>query len=389
MAYMTNFGQQKHLTKREMINLGSYYTKPHLVDMAYKLICSNVENINDWTILDSSCGYGSFFDNEKIKGNKKIGADIDKEALENAKLNIQKLNTVYHNSLMSLSRADYKISENENLIIVGNPPYNDITSIIRNDIKSETKHNIHPKFKTRDLGISFLRSYAELNPDFICILHPLSYLIKKANFDLLESFSTRYKLIDSIIISSEEFNGTAPGKTYFPIIIALYRRHKEGMKHSDIERFLFITKEGKKFSLNNMISIKNFLSKYPNQKWVNQNDAVAKFWTMRDINALKRSKTFVNEITDNTILVQKHKLPYYCYVDIFKQYIEHIPYYLGNCDVFIDQDKFEPIKEYFVAMSAKNRPELQKYISYRVGKPEIKINDYFRNLLGKHYVEIK
>src|SRR3989344_4336274 len=192
---MANFEQQKHLTKQEMINLGSYYTKQQLIDIVYKLIFSKTENINDFTILDSSCGYGSFFSSDKIQSNKKIGADIDKKALKNAELNIQGLNTVYHNSLVSLSRADYGISEDEKLIIVGNPPYNDTTSIIRSEIKSRVKHDIHPKFKTRDLGISFLKSYAELNPDFICVLHPLSYLIKKTNFDSLGSFSKKYKLI--------------------------------------------------------------------------------------------------------------------------------------------------------------------------------------------------
>ena len=383
--------QQRHLTKREMINFGSYYTKSHLVDIVYNIIYANipVNTLEQHTILDSSCGYGSFFNNQKIKNNKKIGADIDKQAILKVRQNIPGLNTINHNSLMMFDRSDYQISVHEKLIIVGNPPYNDTTSIIRNEIKSDIQHKICPKFKTRDLGISFLKSYAELDADFICVLHPLSYLIKKANFDLLGNFSNKYKIIDSIVISSEEFNSTAPGKTYFPIIIALYQRTDGGMRYEDIENFIFTTKVGPKFSISHMVSIKNFLSKYPNQKWVKPEKAVAKFWTMRDINALKRSKTFIDEVTYNTILVQEHKLPYYCYVDVFKQYITHIPYYFGNCDVFIDEVNFNPIKEYFVAMSAKNRPEFKKYVTREIYAPEEKISNYFKNLLGVHYVETR
>ena len=139
-----------------------------------------------------------------------------------------------------------------------------------------------------------------------------------------------------------------------------------------------------------MVSIKNYLSKYPNQKWVQPNDSVAKFWTMRDINALKRSRTFVDETTYNTILIQKNKLPYYCYVDVFKRHINNIPYYLGNCDVFIDNSKFNQIKDCFVYASAKAHPELQQFVLDKIqDNPEEKINNYFRNLLGEHYVEAK
>lgn len=35
----------------------------------------------------------------------------------------------------------------------------------------------------RDLGVSFLKSYNKLKADVICILHLLSYLIKKTNFE--------------------------------------------------------------------------------------------------------------------------------------------------------------------------------------------------------------
>ena len=100
--------QQRHLTKREMINFGSYYTKSHLVDIVYNIIYANipVNTLEQHTILDSSCGYGSFFNNQKIKNNKKIGADIDKQAILKVRQNIPGLNTINHNSLMMFDRSD-------------------------------------------------------------------------------------------------------------------------------------------------------------------------------------------------------------------------------------------------------------------------------------------
>ena len=241
--------------------------------------------------------------------------------------------------------------------------------------------------RTRDLGLSFLRSYAQLNPDWICVLHPLSYLIKKANFNALGEFTKKYKLKDAVVVSSAEFDETSPGKTYFPIVIALYQASKEGMDYQDIERFAFTTKEGRKFSLADMVSIGQFISKYPNQKLVQQQEAVAKFWTMRDINALKRSRTFVDETNDNTILIKREQLAYYCYVDVFKRFIGHIPYYFGNCDVFIDAAEFTKIQDDFMAFSAQNQPTLKQFLSSEVKNPLARIEPYFKSLLGIHYVE--
>jgi len=57
----------------------------------------------------------------------------------------------------------------------------------------------------RDLGISFLLSYNKLAADFVCVLHPLSYLIKKSNFEALWQFKDNYRLVDSVVISSGVF----------------------------------------------------------------------------------------------------------------------------------------------------------------------------------------
>jgi len=287
---------------------------------------------------------------------------------------------INHDSLVKINRRDYGLLDGEKIIAVGNPPYNDATSIIRNKIKRERRQE-SGAIKTRDLGMSFLLSYNMLKADFICVLHPLSYLIKRTNFNALREFTKNYELLDCEIISSREFTDKT-SSTFFPILIALYGRGE--MTYDFIENYDFKV-ENKSFVMKNFVSIGNFISKYPNQNCVQEKDAAAKFYTMRDINALKRSKTFVKDTTSNTVFVVKEKLDYYCYVDIFKKFIPHIPYYFGNCDVMIDDDKFQRIKDCFVRYSGEENPELRKY-GREVKYYKKKINDYFAELLGEHYV---
>ena len=51
---------QRHLNKIDTINLGSFYTPKFIVEIAYEMLERNV-NLRDFTLLDSSCGYGDFF----------------------------------------------------------------------------------------------------------------------------------------------------------------------------------------------------------------------------------------------------------------------------------------------------------------------------------------
>lgn len=376
---------QCHLAYKERINLGSYYTKNELVSLVYRLLRKNVQRLTDHVLIDTSCGYGSFF-NQKDLPLRKIGADIDPDAVQKASANNNGVSFICHNSLLDVSRANYRLSEKDKIIIVGNPPYNDKTSIIRKSLKQDIK-SIDADLKTRDLGISFLLSYNKLNSDYICVLHPLSYLIKKANFSLLRPFVENYKLLDSVVISSFEFSETSRG-TPFPILIALYQRDGEGMDYHFIEHYNFRTKEGKSFRLSSFDPIAHYVSKYPNGKYVNPRDVVAKFWTMRDINALKRSRTFIEETTMNTVFVTSQKLDYYCYVDIFKKYIQHVPYYFGNCDVMIDREDFERLRDVFRYLSLKQHPQIKAFVSSKVDSKicSSSVEMYFKKLLGEHYV---
>lgn len=373
--------EQKHLNYKDTINFGSYYTPENLVNIVYKMLEKNISNWNEYKILDTSCGYGNF-----LKFKNSIGADIDKKAIEIAKKNNSQFLFFNQNSLKNVSRNQYNLAENEKLIVVGNPPYNDKTSIIRNQIKQDI-FEIDTDLNARDLGMSFLLSYDKIKADFVCVLHPLSYLIKKANFEILGSFKKNYKLKDSIIVSSGEFSSTSK-TTQFPIIIALYERNSVGMNYDFICKNKFKTLDNKIFSLNQFDKISNYITKYPNQNYVRKENAVAYFWTMRDINALKRSRTFIENENYNTIRVVKDKIPFYCYVDVFKEWVENIPYYLGNSDIMINFSEFEKIKESFILKSAKKHNFLKPFISYVKNENyEGLIDNYFKNLLKEHYVD--
>ncbi|WP_438830691.1 adenine methyltransferase [Campylobacter novaezeelandiae] len=333
------------------MNLGSFYTPSFVVEMVYKLLEKHIKNLNSYTFLDSSCGYGDFF----TKDFKYIGADIDKIALEKVKIN-----HIFHtNALLNINREKFKIKKNEKLIIIGNPPYNDKTSIINAKIKKEL-FSCDEKLKYRDLGISFLRSYECLEPDFICVLHPLSYLIKEANFKALKDFKQKYKLVDGLIISSSIF--TPKSSTHFPIIISFYKKDKKGMDFEYIKNFTFKSVENYSFCLKDFDFINNYVRKYPNLN--DKRKAIAYFHTLRDINALKRNKTFMKNINSNTIKVFKENLTYYIYIHFFKEFCYKLPYCFGNLDIFIDKDKFLKIEQELLNWFYKKEFDKQKIENY-------------------------
>ncbi|GAA7917764.1 hypothetical protein TH0221_12810 [Helicobacter pylori] len=316
----------KHLNQRESVNLGAYYTPPYLVDYAYKLLKKHV-GIEKYTLLDTACGNKEFL---KLHHLKKIGADID-----------PKCDALIINALANPKRENYGINQNEPLIIVGNPPYNDRTSFIKQDIKNKDFiFEIDNDLKSRDLGISFLKSFAILKPAFICVLHPLSYLIKEANFKQLKLFKDNYRLLDALVVSSKHFTKS----NEFPIVIALYEQGR--MDYADIRRFVFPTDCDTTLCLNDFDYIANYVDKYPNAKRISE--CVGYFFPMRDINALKRNKTFLNASSENAVRISQDKLIYYQYIHYFKEIAPKIPYYFGNLDIIIDHFAFLKIKDAFL-----------------------------------------
>jgi hypothetical protein len=336
--------------------------------------------------VDTSCGYGNF-----LRLPNSIGADIDSSAIEIARANVPTSKFFTHNSLKDIFRSAYSLTEKDKIIIIGNPPYNDTTSIIRNGIKKGVCE-VDKSVSHRDTGVSFLISYSLLKADYISVLHPLSYLIKKANFESLGAFTENYTLTDGVIISSGEFSATSK-TTQFPIIAALYKRG-EGMGYNHILNYQFKTGEGRLFRVNKYDRLANYITKYPNSKSVPLEKTVAFFWTMRDINALKRTKTFVESEVSNSIRVPKAQLPYYCYADVFKDYIKHVPYYFGNSELMIDIPEFEKIKDCFTITSLRKYPFLRHLLptvselphDFGVSSDRV-IFSYFKNLLGEHYVD--
>lgn len=375
---------QQHLSYQEYVNLGSYYTPNEIVEIVYEMLQKNISNIRNFTAFDSSCGYGAFLKSNLFK--KNIGADIDSEAIKVAQKNktIAKLWTA--NTLSGTARKTFGISDDDKLILIGNPPYNDKTSIIRNEIKNIT-FDIDRDLESRDLGISFLLSYDKLKADYVAVLHPLSYLIKKTNFNSLKQFKDNYVLIDSLVFNSQKFSNAS--KTMgFPIIIALYKRQSGGMCYEDIYNYNFKTIEEKSFSLSSFDSISNYITKYPNKKYTQKSDAICYFWTMRDINALRRSRTFIDKDDYNTIYVKKEDFDYYCYVDVFKLFVKKVPYYLGNLDVFINNKLFLENREIFRKISLSNNEVLKQKYNKEItinDEDRFKIKNYFEEILKEHY----
>lgn len=365
---------QKHLSLPDRVNLGSYYTPPRLREKAFALVQKHVPDVAAYTLLDSSCGYGSFLQKGFCRT---IGADIDPQALAEASSTGAELFTL--NALSGLSRRHYSIAETEKLLIMGNPPYNDSTSQARKNIKNPA--SAHPLLKKRDVGFSFLLSYDMLRADYVCVLHPLSYLIKKTNLAQMGAFAQNYRLIAGLIVSSGEFIQTSRASP-FPIIIALYQRGM-GMDYPYICNFPFEADGAPVFSLNRWERLSAYAPKYPNKNsFAGQPSAY--FWTMRDINALGRNRTFLPHPAAQSIHVPQKLLPYYCYADAFKRRLSHVPYYLGNCDVPISHGAFLEIEHCFLAEAKAQHPHLPIPARPCFGD---KIEEYFKHLLGEHYLE--
>ena len=377
---------QVHLEYKDRVNLGSYYTPPSIVDIAWDMIDPHITS--ETIILDSACGYGDFL---RYCGQAQtIGADLDKDAINTARQSNDNRKFIRTNSLSKVSRSKFRIPSQSKLIIVGNPPYNDKTSLIRHDIKC-SPCNIDKNLECRDLGISFLRSYDMLKADIVCVLHPLSYLIKPTNFRLLKAFAENYKLVEGLIISSWEFPESAK-LTPFPIVLALYQRApRDSMEENIIKSFEFKVLNGSSFRLCDFDYITDYVDKYPRKSDTPlfPDESPVFFWTMRDINALKRNRTFVPASTSNTITIDKRKLDYYVYVDVFKRNLHRVPFYFGNCNVLIDNDLFKECRSSFIKDTIDNHPYLRRHFQTELPEKEqveSEIDGYFKSLLGAHHV---
>jgi hypothetical protein len=336
-----------HLEKKDRIVLGSYYTPEILVNKIYENIMPYVKEYKKNCILfDNAGGCGAFLRLEN-KIEYRI-ADIDKKACDFLRKKFDSSKIFHTNSLNCVSREKYQINEKNYLIMIGNPPYNDITSEFKSGQKG--KNICDDELFDRDLGISFLKSYDKLTADLVCVLHPLSYLIKKANFQRMSEFRKNYKLIKAFMFSSAMFHGTGTGK--FPIVGALYERDSQGMEYGDIQQFNFdILGSDEKFKLSSWETTDGYINKYPPRK---NDDKISPiglyYYSFRDINTLKKNASFLTKQHDNAIVVTVDNFFKYAYLHTFKQLFN--PYRLwvyGNMSPLINIKKIEINKQVFVA----------------------------------------
>ena len=350
-----SINQQSHLGIVGRVNLGSFYTPAKYVGLVAEWL--KAHGIDEsWTIADLACGYGAFFEFSDLPDFARcrfIGNDIDPEAVENAKKFFPNTEFTLQNTLCDISRGKFLLGENERVVIVGNPPYNDVTSQINQKIKTDDTA-MDADVRTRDLGMSFLLAYDKIKADYVAVLHPLSYLIKKANFKATNRFFGNYEMLEHIVFSSQEFADTS--KTAgFPIIVALYRRVEgKGLTFKTVLEKRFKTVEGDTFALSDFDYVTDHVSKYPHKE---RYEPEILFYTMRDINALMRCRTFIKERIANAVDVKPAQLPYYCYIDCFKRYAK-IPYWMGNFDVPFIESEFANISDAVVADAKYHNKEI-------------------------------
>lgn len=316
---------------KDTVNFGKFSTPLRYVALGSEWLLSRIDS--SYVILDTSCGDGVFFAlTWDFPQNRCVGFDIDDRVVTSNRLRFPFVEFRCRNSLSDVSRQSFLLHPESNLVIVGNPPYNDSTSAIKRQVKEE-QPDIDPDIKRRDVGLSFLNSYHKLEADYVLVLHPLAYLTKDTNRKAGCPFFDNYSLIEHLVFSSHRFDGTT-GNNPFPVIMGLYKKSKEGTKNP--ETITFTTEEGYRFSLQDWSYIGAYCKKYPTKETFDNN---IYFWAMRDVNALKRNKSFLDAPASGAVSVDPDKLAYYCYVDLFKRFA-NAPYWMGNFDIPLPKEGF-------------------------------------------------
>jgi hypothetical protein len=384
------------MQESKKIKLGIFYTPTHIVKKAYDLIQPYLNNPNI-IIADIAAGNGAFLLPCLNLNIDYRAADYDSEAIEKLKQTFPHEKIIKTNSLINTSREKFKINKNHYLIIIGNPPYNDTTSLYKKNEKGniECDKDLYDK----DIGIAFLKAYAKLDANIICILHPLSYLIKETNFKRLKNFKDKYKLKDAYIFSSKEFPST---KTEFPIIIALYEKDENGMDYNYIKNFEFkILNSDKKFTLSKYQTTDGYINKYPPGKNEPKTSPINIYhYPFRDLNSILRNTTFLNK-PNNTIIVNKKNFFKYAYLHCLKLFISKIKkekqhlYIFGNISPLINKEFVEKNKYLFIIYTLnshkifKENHKLRRKILdfYKIDQKNInlqeveeKLNEYFNKL---------
>lgn len=351
--YIENFIRHSFLHKisdNKKSGLGKYYTPDKLVRLIKTMVQPYI-NENS-VIMDLACGCGAFlcgFENHRV-----IARDIDEIAV-NVLKELDYENVAVDNSLSNISRSKYNLTEKDHIVIIGNPPYNDKTSKVKKNgvnAKSELKISIDEGIKSNDLGISFLNCFAKLKSNIVCVLHPLSYLIKESNFNVkMKYFISNYVLKEAVIFSSAEFSDTQ--KTPFPIGAFLYIRNNYGMNFNYIENFHFknIYDDDDDFILSNYETIDGYIRKYPPK--LNDIDKVSDIGlymhTIRDLNSLITSGNLTEKEDFKMHITINYKNLYkYSYLNCMRRYFAK-DYKFGNLSPLVCSKELEN-NQYFQDM---------------------------------------
>lgn len=350
----------EHLTKEDIIKNGSIFTPNYIVEIAKKWLKDKVSR-NDF-LIDFGVGYGAFISKFIENTSNLIATDIDEDSINLVKQLFPEIHVVLENSLMNISRHKYGINELDKLFIIGNPPYNDLTSQYKKGEKGSIE--MDEKVISRDLGISFMKMYSLLKPEYICILHPLSYLIKKTNFNSLKDFKNDYQLEKALIFSSNEFESIKKSNAEFPVCLALYKRHVGfEMDFEYIQKFKFsILNSDEIFILEDFKQIDGWVDKYPKKDGKKPTDL--QFYTIRDINALKRNRSFLVGDIANGIKVDLESLYKYAWLDYFKNNFQPKNSYLfGNLSPLysIEVEDLE-VKKELISYIYMNNKVVKEYI---------------------------
>lgn len=347
--------------------LGKYYTPEHLVTSVRELLGPVLREEPDAYVADLAAGCGAFlaaFEDYRI-----LGRDIDDQAV----LVLKEMgfgNIAVDNSLKEVSREKIGLHEDDTLVLVGNPPYNDTTSLNKRystDKKEALAVAVDADIRSKDLGISFLRAFAKLRPKAICVLHPLSYLTKEANFRALKEFSQQYKLTAGFVFSSAEFGANIGAKTPFAVVAALYEPGE--MAYADIQAFRFpIFKEvagsfrdsGERLVLNHVRTIDGLIRKYPPTKGMPTVSDIGLYnYNIRDTNSLITSGAITANTDDNRIPVQFDELWKYAYLNCIKRYFGY-DFVFGNLSPVCREADFDKpwFRDACVLDTIMNHPNL-------------------------------
>lgn len=327
---MISQSKNTHLTREEIIKSGSVYTGVDLVNLCYQKVSELIDS--ETVIGDFGSGYGAFIEIFQKCGKRCFGTEYDDLSYDLLIKEYPTLEIYHENSLLNISREKYGLLDSDKLLVVGNPPYNDTTSIFKKGEKGTLICD--EDILSRDFGISFLKAYDKLHAKYICVLHPLAYLIKKQNFNSLGSFNKNYQLLSATIFSSKEFESIKKSNSDFPVVCALYERNSEGMTFDFIKKFKFeIYRSNNCFILDKILTIDGIVDKYPTKahafyssnlfgndytSCISKDNHILQFYTLRDMNALLRNTGFVEGIIANGVDVSIENLYKYSWLYFLK-----------------------------------------------------------------------